>query len=375
MFDNTQTTSKSGSRAGVSLAIKALACLVAVAIAVAFTPTEAHAADKNDKARAAYQKAMAQSDEFQWLRDSIDGNGVTYKFMDLNKDKIDELIVDTYQNSGIFTYRNGKVIDLKATDESFANTWADYYKTKNIVSSRGAHAGRYWTVYTKIQKGKSKIVAKELGYDYDPKTEESYDDEGAVIKYRYYVEGKKVSESKYNSYVKSITKGKRKAIAGYKTLTHADISKWAKLSAVSYAADDMASVDAFDNESLKSYVGMYIYEKEEGNETLWRYDCWTVTVKKVKGDKATIRLEHQYDAASLMYPYTVYATKTFKVKNNKATFRFNTKAKSGYWKGTKKGKGEASIKFRNNKIYLKASQTSGDGDIGTDARWIKLKKK
>jgi hypothetical protein len=188
-------------------------------------PIQVHAASKNAKAHTAYKKAMATSASFQWLREYIDGNGVQYKFMDLNKDKLDELIIETYHQDRIFTYHNGKVLDLKATNEIFSSGWVYYYKAKSIVSSGGGHTGNYWTLYTKIYKGKSKIVAKEYGVDYDPKTESDL----GYIKYKYYVNGKKVSKSKYKSYVKSITKGKRETIKNYKTFTHANISKWAKL--------------------------------------------------------------------------------------------------------------------------------------------------
>lgn len=111
----------------------------------------------------------------------------------------------------VYTYRNGRVHEMLCASHGYFGL----DPASHVICFAGAQSGDYWTMWYKIADGKAKLVAAEKGMD-------SMD--GPSFEYK--LNGKKVSKSKYQRYVKKIT-GKKVQIE-YRKNTKVNRSKYLK---------------------------------------------------------------------------------------------------------------------------------------------------
>ncbi|MCI8648352.1 MAG: hypothetical protein HFE76_16520 [Firmicutes bacterium] len=153
------------------------------------------AATPNSKAHKAYVNQIKKD-----KKKYCSGEKLQYAYKDLNGDGIDELI--TYPGFGycmeiLYTYTNGKVKKLKELGQ---REFEKYYLKNKVLRSSGGHMDHYDTTYYKFQG--SRLVKKA----YQTETI-SIKKGNPVVTHKYYINGKKVSKSKYKAYVKKLTKG------------------------------------------------------------------------------------------------------------------------------------------------------------------------
>lgn len=192
--------------------IKRIICfiLLLTTMITCFTTYEAeHVSAKSDinklnkKAHKAFM-GQVKADKEKYL-DRSGGTKLKYIFIDLDGDNVDELI--TYPGYGvvsqiIYDLKNGAVIEVETLSQCEIQSF--YAKTK-VIYTAGAHMGTFSNSYYKISKGIMKNVALENGYWYD-----QYDNLLEKPSYETYINGEKVSRAKYQKFIKSLKKGKKK---------------------------------------------------------------------------------------------------------------------------------------------------------------------
>lgn len=171
------------------------------------TPT-AEAATKaatNKKAKKLYKKKVKEL--------SKEHKGVSYKFMDVNKDGIIDVIIDYLNGNGaawgntfeIYTYKKGKLVKLLSTGGYFLE---QMYVYKNGIVVYGDGRGReYYEYYKKTKTGKYQYVGEKYRRVYDVYEglawgEWSYSDKSGEI----------ITKTAFKKLTKKVTSGKRKAV-------------------------------------------------------------------------------------------------------------------------------------------------------------------
>ena len=156
----------------------------------------------NEKAHKAFMKQV-KSDKEKY--GSISGEKLKYLFVDLNGDKIDELI--TYPGYGtqiVYAYKGGKVNEIIGFDHSEINY---YFKKTGVIYVTGATMRTIWGRYYNFDNGIFECIA-----DYKVYGDQNFFDESTSTYYyydTYYIKGKEVSYVKYQEYVKSLEKGEK----------------------------------------------------------------------------------------------------------------------------------------------------------------------
>lgn len=158
---------------------------------------EVQAASKATKAKKAYNSFLSNIYEKKDFQE-FSGFGSQYGAIffvvkDISGDSVPELIIrETYTSPYsfyVYTYKSGKVKKLKEMSYYSGGEILKIYPKKHVVK---ASVGDDWSsenIYYYVSGSKMKVIAKE--------------DNGS-----YYVKGKRVSASKYNSYVRKIEKSK-----------------------------------------------------------------------------------------------------------------------------------------------------------------------
>ena len=169
-------------------------CLVISCMICFFpVPTQAISA-KNKKAHAAFEKQLKKEKKRYCYRSDP---YIEYAYCDLDKDKVDEMIVTTTVMAPyelIFRYNNGKVEKVASADQGQFNT---YYKKNKVLCSGYAHMGVCYDMYYKWDKSEYKLVAY--------KRIEGVGTNDIHISYN--VKKKNVSKKTYNNYIKKLKKG------------------------------------------------------------------------------------------------------------------------------------------------------------------------
>lgn len=155
----------------------------------------------NQKAHQAFMKQIKED-----KKNYIYGDGqIKYLFIDLDGDEIDELI--TYPGYGfisqvVYDYKNGKVIEAGNLSHCEIQS---FYVESNVIYASGAQMGTAFDAYYKFKNGKLSEIAVKNEYWYDLN--------GNLLKkptYDTYINEKKVSRTRFQKYVKTLTKGKQK---------------------------------------------------------------------------------------------------------------------------------------------------------------------
>jgi hypothetical protein len=183
--------------------IKSLTLVVAVALLMTSiwiaTPEEAVAASKNTSAHKAFKTMICNT----YSEGDIGGYRIRYKFIDLNGDKVDEMIVlklfpEGYQaETKVYVINKGKVKNALPKLLEYYSKITKVNKSKKMFYLTGGWEGGSWEYICKVKKKNVTIVAQN-GYG---KCE---------------INGKKVSKTKFNAY-------KNKVLKGAKSI------KWSKL--------------------------------------------------------------------------------------------------------------------------------------------------
>lgn len=206
--------------------------LVLVSSAVNFMCKDTvQAESKGAKAKKAYTKILSDKKAANGIISTSWGLGKETKFalIDLNKDGISELIFtpDDGYHVDIVSYVNGKV---KAVGSGFSGN-QKYYPSKHIYFSHTTHTGTDVYTYYKFTGKKMKAIAEKYGDDtYNAVTgkPKPVDDLGNFAPYKYTVNGKTVSASKYKSYVNSVISGAKNVKLKWHKNTQSNRSKYLK---------------------------------------------------------------------------------------------------------------------------------------------------
>ncbi len=127
--------------------------------------------------------------------------GLAYAYKDVDGDNIDELIIEPgygYYFQGIYKYKKGRVVQVCAIGQG---PFKKYYPQKKVIySKKTGHMGVLVDHYFKWSNGTYKIVAsvqRTYSGDYDkaPDTVE------------YFINNKKTTKKRYQSYTKKLIKG------------------------------------------------------------------------------------------------------------------------------------------------------------------------
>lgn len=151
----------------------------------------------NKRAHAAFKKELpilnAEYGDFMGY--------LAYAYKDVDGDHIDELIIEPgygYYSQGIYKYKKGKITQVCAIGQG---PFKKYYPKKRVIySEKTGHMGILRDNYFKWSNGTYKLVAsavKTYSGDYDavPDTIE------------YYINNKKTTMKRYQSYTKKLIKG------------------------------------------------------------------------------------------------------------------------------------------------------------------------
>lgn len=189
------------------------------------------AESKGSKAKKAYAKILSNTKAANGILATSWGLGKETKFalIDINKDGISELIFtpDDGYHVDIVSYVNGKA---KAVGSGFSGN-QKYYPSKHIYFSHTTHTGTDVYTYYKFTGKKMKAIAEKYGDDtYNAVTGnlKTGDDFGDFAPYKYTVNGKTVSASKYKSYVNSVISGAKNVKLKWHKNTKANRSKYLK---------------------------------------------------------------------------------------------------------------------------------------------------
>lgn len=163
-------------------------------------------ANRNAEARSALKnKLKALYEEYRDYGAPSNGfTGMRYRFADLNNDKVDELLVSQDNHwqpmNSVFGFSSGEVVAISSSSFSVGEGVFDHrivsYKKRGVFKVHDWHGYYARDRYYKWNGKTSKLVA-------------SREDDAiwSGHNYTYYVNGAKVSKSKFNAYVKKITKG------------------------------------------------------------------------------------------------------------------------------------------------------------------------
>ena len=206
--------------------------LVLVSSAVNFTCKDTvQAESKGAKAKKAYTKILSDKKAADGIISTSWGLGKETKFalIDINKDGISELIFtpDDGYHVDIVSYVNGKA---KAVGSGFSGN-QKYYPGKHIYFSHTTHTGTDVYTYYKFTGKKMKTIAEKYGDDtYNVVTGDlkTGDDFGDFAPYKYTVNGKTVSASKYKSYVNRVISGAKNVKLKWHKNTKANRLKYLK---------------------------------------------------------------------------------------------------------------------------------------------------
>ena len=157
------------------------------------------------------------------------GKETKFALIDINKDGISELIFtpDDGYHVDIVSYVNGKA---KAVGSGFSGN-QKYYPGKHIYFSHTTHTGTDVYTYYKFTGKKMKTIAEKYGDDtYNVVTGDlkTGDDFGDFAPYKYTVNGKTVSASKYKSYVNRVISGAKNVKLKWHKNTKANRLKYLK---------------------------------------------------------------------------------------------------------------------------------------------------
>lgn len=181
---------------------------------VCYVPVSAHAMSAaNKKAHRAFLTQI-RKDKKQY-RSTFIGEKLKYTYLDVDGDKVDELItVPGYANfyQAIYNYKNGKVSYVAGVGQG---SFTKYYpKHKVIYINKSGHMGTLCDYYLKYTRGSYERVAN-VQYDYGPR---EYTEKPLCT--TYFIKNKKVSRKQYVTYVRRLVKGEKGK--SFKTL------KWKK---------------------------------------------------------------------------------------------------------------------------------------------------
>lgn len=189
-----------------SVVIGSLNCNVAIASTAA--------TDK--QARQAYARELWNGT----LSENYFGDQAEYALFDINNDGVRELFAtsDEGYHMGVYGYIDGEV---KFITGCFSGYYA-IYPAKHMYFYDTAHSGSYFQEY-QVYDGKTmRTVAERDGEDYVVNNE-------VKIKYKYNINGKRVSKLRYNKYVKALTKNaKKRTIKKWIKVNKSNIKKLAK---------------------------------------------------------------------------------------------------------------------------------------------------
>lgn len=162
---------------------------------VLMTAIPSEAVSKAGKAKKAYRaylsNIMNRSDFKEYA--GLEFGNISFAVMDISGDKIPEMIVresyTTPESYWVYTYHKGKVKKLKQMDYFFGGQVDQIYPKKHIIK---AYEGNSWfsdNIYYRVTGNKMKVVARTKNG-------------------KYYVNGRKVTKSSYQSYVSKIERTK-----------------------------------------------------------------------------------------------------------------------------------------------------------------------
>ena len=151
---------------------------------------------ENENAHEAYKTAMEKPNNYL-NRDSEN----PYVYYDIDKDGIDELIVNGgYRAYGLFTYKNGEVIDLWSS--KYGGDEILIYPDKVVVFFSSGHMDHYVDTYIQIFESKVKIAAEWY------RRVKHLSETKSRTENEYTVMGVSAKKSEYEAYVKSLEKEK-----------------------------------------------------------------------------------------------------------------------------------------------------------------------
>lgn len=174
-----------------------LCCLFVLSTSIIPEANVSAATNRNQKAHRAFKK------ELQSLKVEYGGlsGKLKYAYKDVDGDKIDELIIEPgygYYFQGIYKYKNGRVKRVCAIGQG---PFKKYYTGKKVIfSKKTGHMGVLVDNYFKWSKGEYKVVAfavRTYSGDYNV----------APDKVEYYINNRKTSKKRYQSYTKKLIKG------------------------------------------------------------------------------------------------------------------------------------------------------------------------
>ena len=158
------------------------------------TIANASADTTNRKADSAYKKEIRNFQKFV--------KSTWYKFTDITGDGIHEAIVfgKTIGGSGniwkIYTYKNGKVVNILDSSEYGLDKMVVYKKTKSFYYHRAGHGSENY-VFMQLKNGKYQLVAVK-GRPQDGTVKWSYS----------HGNNEEISRNEYNKIIKKLKQGK-----------------------------------------------------------------------------------------------------------------------------------------------------------------------
>lgn len=173
-------------------------CCFLMITTMSITEVDVSAGTNMDKkAHTAFRKALPKLEkEYGGLM-----GGLAYAFVDVDGDDIDELIIEPgygYYYQGVYRYRHGRVKRVCAIGQGPFKRY--YPKRKVIYSKKTGHMGTLMDHYFKWSNGTYKIVAyavRTYSGDYD----------AAPDTIGYYINNKKTTKRKYQSYTRRLIRG------------------------------------------------------------------------------------------------------------------------------------------------------------------------
>ncbi len=184
--------------------------------------TTADAINKKEAALKTYGKFMEKDNaklKIDGIVQKFDFSKERFSIKDLNHDGIPELIINTMRgslNAVVLTYYNGKIKIVLGCYHAYPK----YYKKGNVFTVDALTNGISILSTYKIKKGKAVKLAEV--------TDDSarYDAKGK----KYYIDDEKVGKSKYEKYIKKLTKSTASSIKDleYYDITSENINKVTK---------------------------------------------------------------------------------------------------------------------------------------------------
>lgn len=192
-------------------ALKKLA-LFTLLFVLTLLPTSAQAASQKTKALKAYKKFLnkstvtlagqtCQMSDAEFAVAYIDNNSVPELFLRANY----KYGNNKFSIIALYTYKNGKMKRLYVRDikllGSYANSYS-YYKKRGIISMKFGHGDYASTTYYKISGNKLVQKLSSSGtYDWQK--------DKTIYSYSSGASAKKITKSKFNKQLKTLTKSKK----------------------------------------------------------------------------------------------------------------------------------------------------------------------